>query len=64
MIAEVPSLEKAMFFDLTPSVISDPSAAQEKFAVWLVVVVAIVAGVEFLACSCASLSQQLITEVT
>ena len=36
-----------MFYDLTPSVISEFSAPQEKLAVWLVVVKGVAAGVEF-----------------
>ena len=42
-----------MFYDLTPSVISDPSAAQEWLAFWLVVVVGIAAAVEYVTCFCA-----------
>ena len=42
-----------MFYDLTPSDISEFSAAQEKLAVWLVVVIGIAAGVEFLDYFCA-----------
>ena len=44
---------KILFYNLTPSVFSDPSAAQEKLAVWLVVVVGIAAAVEFVTCFCA-----------
>ena len=44
-----------MFYNLTPSVISEFSAAQEKLALWSVVVIGIAAGVEFLDYFCAFL---------
>ena len=44
-----------LFYDLTPSVISEFSAAQEKLAVWLVVMIGIAAGVEFLTISVVSM---------
>ena len=46
MIAEV-SL-KMLFLDFTPSVISDPSAAQESMAVWLVVIIVLLQEWNFL----------------
>ena len=41
------------FYDFISLIICDPSAAQEKLAVWLVVMVGIASAVEFLACFCA-----------
>ena len=49
MLAEVSFTCKCSVLDFTSSVISDPSAAQEKLALWLVVVVGIAAAVELLA---------------
>ena len=43
-----PPLENAMLYCLILSVVSEFSAAQEKLAVWLVVVVGITAGMDFL----------------
>ena len=49
-----------MFYHLNPSVISEPSVAREKLAVWFVVVIGIAAGVEFLDYFCASLPHSLL----
>ena len=44
---------KMLFYDLNPAVTFEPSAAQGKLAVWLVMVVGIAAGVKFLHYFCA-----------